>query len=119
MLVRLFVVSALSLSLFLPATRASALTVAQFSAICEAAPAECSEHPTLQAYVGGALDLLATLDQDTEYLGKVYCKHPKGLFDVPKIIRYMETHQETHKQSSANRNAMLLLVRYFEENGGC
>lgn len=96
-------------------TRAPALTAAQFSSICDSAPGECSDHPTLQAYVGGALDLLATLDEETDYLDKLYCKEPKELFDVPAIIRFMQEHREGY----AKRNAMLLVVRYFEEKGGC
>lgn len=96
-------------------TNASALTMEQFSHICESAPGECSDHPVLQAYVGGALDLLATLDEETRYLKKLYCKEPKELFDVPAIIRFMQAHREGY----ATRNAMLLVVRYFENNGGC
>jgi hypothetical protein len=89
--------------------------MAQFSSICESAGLECSEHPVLQAYVGGALDLIAMLDEETDYLDTVYCKEPKELFDVPAIIRYMEGHQEEY----ADRNAMLILIRYLEEFGGC
>lgn len=102
-------------TLFLLPLNAFALTVGQFSKICDAAPGECSDHPTLQAYVGGALDLIATLDEETEYLDTLYCKEPQGLFDVPAIIRFMQNHQEEY----AKRNAMLLVVRYFEVNGGC
>ncbi len=94
---------------------AFALTMEQFSNICASVPGECSDHPVLQAYVGGALDLLATLDEETTYLGKLYCKEPKALFDVPAIIRFMQAHREEY----ATRNAMLPVVRYFEENGGC
>lgn len=94
---------------------ASALNMEQFSNICESAPGECRDHPILNAYVGGALDLLATLDEDTAYLDKLYCKDPKAIFDVPAIIRFMQVHREGY----ADRNAMLLVVRYFEENGGC
>lgn len=99
----------------LQSTNASALTMEQFSHICESAPGECSEHPLLQAYVGGALDLLATLTEETRYLDKLYCKEPKELFDVPAIIRFMQAHREEY----VTRNAMLLVVRYFEDNGGC
>lgn len=102
-------------TLFLHSPSATALTVEQFSAICDSSPGECSDHPTLQAYVGGALDLLATLDEETEYLDTLYCAEPQTLFDVPTIIRFMEEHGEEY----AKRNAMLLVVRYFEANGGC
>ena len=94
---------------------ASALTMNQFASICESAEMACSEHPILNAYVGGALDLIAVLDEETDYLGEVYCKPTKALFDVPAIIQYMET-QQTHY---ADKNAMLVLIRYLEEHGGC
>lgn len=93
----------------------SALTADQFSAICDSAKVDCSEHPILQAYVGGALDLLAVLDEETDYLRSVYCVRPDRLFNVPAIIRYIEEHEEAY----AAKNAMLLVVRYLEENGGC
>jgi len=94
---------------------ASALTMNQVAAMCAAYPGECSEHPLVQAYVGGALDLIATLDEQTEYLEDVYCKQPAELFDVPAIIRYLEAQRGEY----AERNAMLLVIRYLEDNGGC
>jgi len=87
----------------------------QFISICESTDKPCEEHSILQAYVGGSLDLIAVLDEETEYLDKIYCKEPKDLFDVSKIIKYMES----HKIEYAQRNAMVLLIRYFEKNGGC
>lgn len=104
---------ALLLSLHAPNTLA--LTMKQFSDICHSSSGECSDLPITRAYVGGALDLLATLDERTDYLGKVYCKKPKELFDVPSIIRFMELQSEQY----ATDNAMLVFVRYFEEHGGC
>ncbi len=101
------------ISLYSPGTHA--LTMGHFVEICDSTPGECSNHPILQAYVGGALDLLAALDEETEYLDTLYCKEPQELFDVPTIIRFMQEHQEGY----AKRNAMLLVIRYFEENGGC
>jgi hypothetical protein len=97
------------------ANSASALTMRQFAAACDAYASDCSTHPTLQAYVGGALDLLATLDEQTNYLTPLYCTDPQGLFDVPAIIEYMQRYSEQY----AADNAMLALVRYFEEHGGC
>ena len=94
---------------------ASSLTVNQFAALCDSMKGECGEHPTLQAYVGGALDLIAVLDEETDYLAKVYCKKPAELFEVSNIIRFMLEHREEY----ATRNAMLLVVRYLEEKGGC
>ena len=59
---------ALQFSLYAPSTLA--LTMKQVSVICHSSPVECSDHPIIQAYVGGALDLLATLDEHTDYLEK-------------------------------------------------
>jgi len=109
-----FVIALFSAALAVSGT-ASALTMNQFIRICEAAGKECSEHPVLNAYVGGALDLIAMLDEETDYLADVYCEPPETLFDVPAIIRYMETHRSEY----ATRNAMLVLIRYLEEHGGC
>lgn len=100
---------------FLTSSPATALTMNQFASICESGEADCSEHPILRAYVGGALDLIAMLDEETDYLAEVYCKPTKELFDVPAIIRYMETQQTQY----ADKNAMLVVIRYFEEHGGC
>lgn len=88
--------------------------MSQFSQIC-GSNQQCSANPILQAYVGGALDLVAMLDEETKYLQKFYCKNTKELFDVPKIIQYMEGHQSEY----ANKNAMLLVIRYLEEKGDC
>lgn len=94
---------------------ASALTMDQFTALCESRQEACSEHPILQAYVGGALDLIAMLDEQTDYLDEIYCEDPSTLFDVPAIIRYLQIHREEY----ADRNAMLLVIRYLVEKGGC
>ena len=91
------------------------LTMEEFTAICYSIKGDCTEHPILQAYVGGALDLIATLDEQTNYLTEIYCKKPATLFKVPNVIRYMKKHQEAY----ASQNAMLLFIRYFEEKGGC
>jgi hypothetical protein len=112
--VSLLTIAVLVLMSLQPAN-ASALTMEQFSHICESAPGECSDHPILQAYVGGALDLLATLHEETRYLDSLYCKEPKELFDVTAIIRFMQEHREEY----VGRNAMLLMIRHFEVNGGC
>lgn len=94
---------------------ADALTMDQFIAICDSHPGECRDHPILQAYVGGALDLIAMLDEETDHLAKVYCREPSELFDVPAIIDYMVEHRAEY----ADRNAMLPVIRFLEENGGC
>ena len=114
--VRVLATSLIITQLFpLHAPSADALTMEQVSDICHSSSGECSDHPVIRAYVGGALDLLAMLDEQADFLGKVYCKKPKELFDVPAIIRFMEQRSERY----ATDNAMLVLVRYFEERGGC
>jgi hypothetical protein len=91
------------------------LTADQFVSICNATPGDCAEHPLLQAYVGGALDIVAALDENTDYLADLYCRPPRELFNVPAIIRYMQAQAPTF----AGKNAMLLLIRYLQEEGGC
>lgn len=108
-------VAALLISLLALSRPATALTLHQFVSACESAAVSCSEHPFLIAYVGGALDLIAVLDEETEYLGKVYCEPKDELFDVTAIIQYMEGLQIEY----SDKNAMLVLIRYFEEHGGC
>lgn len=114
MIIRLMTLPLLAL-LSLHASSVSALTAADFSSICDSAKANCSENAVVQAYVGGALDLLATLDEHTDYLDKVYCKDPRELFDMASIVRFMQA----HSKDDAERNAMLVLIRYFEVFGGC
>lgn len=101
-------------SLFL-SNSALALTMADFIKICESAEKPCYEYPILQAYVGGSLDLIAALDEETEYLEKIYCKKPSEIFNVRRIIEFMESHNVEY----AKKNSMLLVIRYLEENGGC
>lgn len=106
---------AVLLLLAITLSTANALTMQQFSKLCASATGECSDHPIVQAYIGGALDLLATLDENTNYLDTLYCAEPKTLFDVAAITRFMQAHTKEY----ANQNAMLVVVRYFEKNGGC
>ncbi len=112
---RFLATSLITLLLSLHASSTLALTMKQVSDICHSSSGKCSDHPIIRAYVGGALDLLATLDERTDYLGNMYCKKPKELFDVPAIIRFMELRSDQY----AKDNAMLVLVRYFEKHGGC
>jgi len=90
--------------------KSTALSMSQFVSICSTQKGDCNEHPLLTAYVGGALDLIAMLDEETDYLGEVYCKETAELFDVPVIINYMMAHSEAY----ADKNAMLL-----ERRGDC
>lgn len=94
---------------------ASALTIEQFSDICVSGPGECSDHPVLRAYVGGALDMIATLNDETGHLDTLYCTVSEELFDVSAIITFMVARRGEY----ATRNAMAPMIRYFEVNGGC
>ncbi len=94
---------------------AQAMKISEFAQICETAPMPCAEIPFIQAYVGGALDLLAALDEDTDYLSPIYCVPARELFDTGKIITFMEAHQN----ENPSRNAMLLVIQFMEEEGGC
>ena len=113
--IRLFTISVIiGLSLLSPRA-VQALNMEQFMNICHSSKSKCSEHPILRTYVGGALDLIAVLQEDTKYIKKVYCKEPKKLFNVPVIINFMIKHKKAYN----SRNAMLLVLRYLEEKGGC
>lgn len=96
-------------------SKANALTVDQFSAICSASEQPCSKHPMLQAYVGGSLDMLASLTEQTGFLKPIYCREPKEIFAVDRIIDFMLDNADT----DGDRNAMNLVIEYFELNGGC
>ncbi|MEO0436936.1 MAG: hypothetical protein AAF098_08515 [Pseudomonadota bacterium] len=92
-----------------------ALTAQEFFTICASAEMPCAEHPILQAYVGGALDLMATLDEKTPYLEAPYCRPAKELFIVADVVEYMHANLKAY----AGENAMLLLIRYLEDRGAC
>ncbi len=109
---RFAVFSLLALSF---AHSAEALRVSEFLAICAEAQRPCEDIPALRAYVGGGLDLVATLHEETDYVEPIYCKDPEILFDVPAIVRYIEQHRAGNEDS----NAMLLVVRFLETYGGC
>jgi len=102
-------------ALLLALNTASSLTMNQFMRICESSLTKCPENPILNAYVGGSLDAIATLSEETRYLKKFYCEDTSTLFDVKKIIGFMQKHHADY----ASKNAMLLVVRYLEEYGGC
>ncbi len=101
--------------LALQAFDANALTMRQFSQICASVPNDCDNHPIIRAYVGGALDLLATLDEKTDYLARIYCREPAEIFDVSAIIQFMKDKDEQF----AAENAMLVFLQYFRKHGGC
>ncbi|GAB5412864.1 MAG: hypothetical protein Cons2KO_04670 [Congregibacter sp.] len=106
----------LSLLLFLcNANEASCLTTKEYFRICGNDLQACTEHPFLGAYIGGAFDLVATLDERTDYLQRIYCKPPQEIFDTGAIVSFMYQHRESY----ADENAMLLVVRYLEAAGGC
>jgi len=100
--------------LFSISNSASSLTIGQLQSICASASHQCSENQALQTYVGGALDLIATLDE-ANHLKESVCKNKKTLLKVPEIIHFMEE----NRTEPASKNAMFLLILYLEKNGGC
>lgn len=94
---------------------ASAMTIKEFDSICSAATIPCQDNPFIQAYIGGALDLLAMLDEETDYLEPLYCVPKQGLFATTPIIDYVLA----HKNERPTRNVMMLMIQYLEEKGGC
>jgi len=94
---------------------AKALTVQQFVNICQQGEIECHKQPILQSYVGGALDMIAVLQESNALLTKVYCKKPKVLFGVRQIINFILNNSDTDK----SKNTMLLVVRYLTKQGAC
>ena len=95
--------------------RVEALNVSDFMAICAQAGGKCEEVPILQAYIGGALDLVAMLHEETDYVKPIYCKDTRLLFDVPAIIKFIEDNQAGNEK----KNAMMLMIRFLEKYGGC
>ena len=102
-------------ALLLAPGRSEALSVDELLDACERTGVPCKDIPWVQAYIGGALDLIAMLDEETEYLGQIYCKSPEDLFDVPGILGYVEQ----NRAGNGHKNAMLLVIQFFEEYGGC
>lgn len=94
---------------------ASAMTIEEFNSICNSATIPCHDIPFMQAYIGGALDLLAMLDEETDYLESLYCAPKQELLATTPIINYVLE----HKSERPARNAMMLLIQYLEEKGGC
>lgn len=105
----------IALALLIPAGACRALSMDQFASACDSYAGDCSTIPWLQAYVGGALDLVAMLDEETDYLGEIYCREPNEFFDTQEIIRYMLANRSGNEE----KNAMMLVIRYLEEMGGC
>ena len=101
--------------LSLSSTAALGLTAGQVERICADFTGDCADHPLLNAYVGGALDMVAVLDERAGLASRLYCGRAEDVFDVPAIIRYLQAHASEERES----NAMLLVVRYLTDNGGC
>ena len=112
---RLTVVLSLLVAGLSVSERSNALSVDELLGACAQIGAPCKDIPWVQAYIGGALDLIAMLDEETDYLQQVYCKSPEELFDVPRILNFVEE----HRKGNGQKNAMMLFIQYFEEYGGC
>ena len=100
----------------LPIASAHSLTVKEFSNICNQYSGDCHELPIVNAYIGGAMDLIATLDEKTDYFPtKIYCTDPREIFDGKEIVDFILTNDHVLPAE----NAMLSFIKYFEINGGC
>jgi hypothetical protein len=107
-------VAIIILPLFTPGTQA--LTISEFSRICDQVGGQCAKHPALNAYVGGGMDLIASLSEKTQYLPKkIYCKPPEELFNSKAIIKFMMQNRDKYLDD----NAMLVFIKYFEQQGEC
>ncbi|EPJ49351.1 MAG: hypothetical protein OFPI_25240 [Osedax symbiont Rs2] len=110
-----FITAILAIGLAFIPVNAQALTMKQFMQICHSAKSKCSQHPVLNAYIGGSLDLFAALQEQNLFKTKDFCANARPHFNVPAIIDHMEKNQAAY----ANKNAMLSLVSYFKKKGGC
>ena len=105
----------LSASIWLASSPAQALTTEGFFQICDAGKVPCKAHQLLNAYLGGALDLVATLDEAGVFRRPLYCVSPEEVFDMEEIINFMHAHKDEY----ADRNAMWPVIRYFQQHGRC
>ena len=93
----------------------TALTAGEFKKLCAAGKSACTDNPIATAYIGGSLDLIATLDEQTDYLDQIYCRKPAEFFDVQKIIETILASDATFDDA----NTMRLVVKFLEQHGGC
>jgi hypothetical protein len=75
----------LATSLITPACNVTALTMKQVSDICHPSYGEYRDHLIIQPYVGGVLDLLAPLDEQTDYARKCIVRSQKRHFGLPRV----------------------------------
>lgn len=99
------------LILFTLNTPANALTTGELLDACAAKGRSCDQLPFANIYIGGALDLLGTLNEKKQLKVPVLCSTNKDIFDVKRILQYMEKNREGYN----DRNAMHIVIKYFEE----
>jgi len=92
-----------------------ALTLAQFNAICADQPVPCTQHPALHAYIGGAIDLLVAMRQNSDYLSPMTCALTPQHLDVNTIITFMTEYEP----QSPERDAMAVLLEYLQAELPC
>lgn len=109
-------ITGFSLLVLFSTNPAHSLTMEQFSDICAQHSGDCHDLPLINAYIGGAMDLIATLDERTDYLPtKIYCADPREIFNAEDIVAFMLRND----QNLSSENAMISFIQYFEVNGGC
>ncbi|RBP51740.1 hypothetical protein [Arenicella xantha] len=94
---------------------AQALTVGQVQGICAEYDTSCRDNPFLQAYVGGGLDMLATLKEQGTLTGIQLCEPSDELFDVDKILDFLSSAKDDAKA----KNAMHQVISYLQREGSC
>lgn len=105
------------LFLFVFSSNIWALTTQQLLDACAANNKPCHELPFANAYVGGALDLLGSLKDSGKLNMSFSCTSTAELFNVKRIFRYIEEQHSHSADKFADKNAMLLVIKYMEERG--
>lgn len=102
---------ALLIFLFLTSGQSSALTTKELLNVCYLNSQPCHALPFANAYIGGALDLLGALNENELLNIELSCASSTQIFNVKRILKYMEANQNTYE----DKNAMLLLIKYLKE----
>lgn len=94
---------------------AHSLTVQEVQSICSQQTTLCADNLVIQAYIGGGLDMLASLYEHEVLHGVRFCKSPQALFDVTNIINFLLTLEG----GARAQNAMRQVTTYLQGESGC
>lgn len=103
--------------LFFTSSSSSALTTKELLKVCGLKNQPCHTLPFANAYIGGALDLLGTLQENEQLNLQFSCASPNKLFKVKRILDYIEENQISNENQRfyEDKNAMTLVIKYMEE----